>query len=144
MTCIYCGNPTKVMNSRKTVRSNETWRRRVCTVCGAVFTTAETVDFTRTFMVEEQSGNLVPFLPEKLLISLYDSLRHRSTAITDAQALHKTVINQIVRVQHTEPRPGVVQAATIKRCALRSLQRFDSAAATHYTAYHPEKSQDRL
>lgn len=83
--------------------------------------------------VKQPNGRLEPFLRDKLLVSVYDSLRHRKTAITDATALTATIAARAY---------GLADHAVIERDVLIEvtyavLERFDTVAATHYQAYHP-------
>lgn len=134
MVCIYCSGQTQVINSRHQKRLNSVWRRRKCTNCEAIFSTIEQADAARALRVSSHNG-LEPFSREKLLISLYDSLRHRKTAIEDATALIGTIESLIL--------PHVSSAAinrdTIIEITAGVLKRFDRVAATHYEAFHPPK-----
>src|SRR5687768_9890096 len=94
MKCIYCGSKTGVINSRLQKKTNQTWRRRQCSDCGAVFTTEEAV-LTDHSVVVINKTHTEPFSRDRLLLSIYDSLKHRKTAITDATALLGTVWGQL-------------------------------------------------
>jgi len=80
-----------------------------------------------------KDGSSTPFVRETLLQSLYESLKHRPNALTEALALTDTVINKLLpRVSQAKlNRTDVIQVAH------QVLQRFDRAAAVHYQAYHP-------
>lgn len=131
MVCPFCQNPTRVTNSRTQKRANSTWRRRRCRQCHAIFTTVESIDFSKSIVVEAQSGAYEPFERDKLLLSVYDALRHRNTAQTDATALTGTIIAQLLR--HKASSLSVI---TIAQTAHTVLQRFDTAAGVHYRAFH--------
>jgi hypothetical protein len=81
----------------------------------------------------DAKGTDKPFVRETLLQSLYDSLKHRSAALTDALALTDTVISKLL--------PHVNQASLNRRDVVHTahgvLQRFDRAAAVQYKAFHP-------
>jgi len=132
MVCIYCGNPTSVVNSRHQKKANQVWRRRKCAVCQAIFTTLEGVDATQALRVHKDT-HFEPFSRDTLLLSIYDSLRHRKTAVTDATALTGTVLSRLY---------PLIQDATLEKDAIAEittaiLDNFDKAAATHYQAFHP-------
>jgi transcriptional repressor NrdR len=132
MVCIYCGGGTKVTNSRPQKRMNAIWRRRQCLRCGAIFTTTEAADLLRSWRIQKKSV-LEPFSRDNLFVSIYDSLKHRKTALEDASGLTDTVINKCL--EH-------VANATLDRddlvtVAAQTLKHFDKAAASHYTAFHP-------
>ena len=132
MVCIYCGGDTKVTNSRGQKKSNQIWRRRQCLNCLAVFSTEERA-VTDNSLLFARLKRVEPFSREKLLLSVYDALRHRKTAITDATALCDTIWHKL---------PAHIQGAQIQRDDLVKathavLQRFDRAGATAYLAFHP-------
>ena len=133
MVCIQCGQDTQVTNSRHQKRSNQVWRRRQCRVCGLVFTTEEKIDYSASWRVRDTNGQLRPFAPLKLTLSLYRSLGHRSTALEDASQLAQTIIHKL------PVQLGVIEQATITQTTLVALRRFDKAACTHYEAHHSHR-----
>lgn len=133
MVCIYCSSSTQVMNSRLQKRLNQVWRRRKCSACGNTFTTHETIDLTSSVMVQYSSSKLSPFNKDILLLSIYESCKHRPTAIDDAVALTQTIIS-LLRGQLAN---SIVQRDTIIDTAMSVLGHFDKPAATIYKAYHP-------
>ncbi len=74
-----------------------------------------------------------PFSRDQLLLSIYDSLRHRKTATMDASALTGTILSQLYPLIHE----ATIERDTIVEIAAATLDRFDTAAATHYRAFHP-------
>lgn len=156
MVCIYCRGDLSVSNSRPQKRSNQTWRRRLCGACGALFTSIEALDLSQALSVDSDNhkhnnkytksshSELKPFDRDKLFISLYKSLQHRPAAISDARGLSDTVVAHIcVQVAGRQKAGGQrsqVAVSTIYTIVLRTLQRFDKAAATHYAAFHPQRS----
>lgn len=134
MVCIYCSGETKVTNSRLQKRANRIWRRRQCLNCGAIFTTEEQVVTEQSILVRKISA-VEPFSRDKLLLSLYESLRHRKTAVSDATGLTDTIWSQLLpHIQHAS-----VTREDIVKTAASVLKRFDKAAATSYAAFHPVK-----
>ncbi len=145
MVCLYCQGDLAVSNSRPQKSRNQTWRRRPCKACGAVFSSIEALDLSQAIVVAKSSQNstsshngnnsltLQPFDRDKLFISLYESLRHRPNAASDARGLADTVIAHIITSNHH----GQTDARTIADTALNTLRRFDTAAASHYAAFHP-------
>jgi transcriptional regulator NrdR family protein len=133
MVCIYCASPTQVTNSRLQKRVNQVWRRRQCSNCGSNFTTHEVVDFGSTIAVQYSIRKLRPFSRDILLVSVYESCKHRSDALSDASALTQTIIGQLLaHIQEGKLDRDVIAAVTTA-----VLERFDKAAATMYAAYHP-------
>lgn len=132
MVCIYCVCETQVYNSRPQKRSNTVWRRRRCIACQAQFTTVEQYDLQRSVIVHGTIG-LKPFIRDKMFISIYDSLKHRKTALSDATALTDTVMAQLL----SQVRGGVLERDVIASVCATVLKRFDKTAATYFVAYHP-------
>jgi transcriptional repressor NrdR len=135
MVCIYCSGELAVSNSRPQKSRNQTWRRRPCKACGAVFTSTEAIDLQQALSVSK-NGRLQPFDRDQLFISLYESLRHRVTAAHDARALTDTVVGHIIK----NGADGAIDSRTIQRQVLNTLRRFDHAAATYYEAFHPQST----
>jgi transcriptional repressor NrdR len=134
MVCVYCGSATKVINSRKQRRGNGIWRRRECLACGAVFTSHELADLSESLRVAATVNHkrLAPFSRDRLFIDIYESCRHRETAVGDAASLAQTIIDELLAVT----KDGIVERATIVTTASKVLKRFDKPAATFYAAYH--------
>lgn len=149
MVCIYCDNSfgntggatagkkssrLAVSNSRPQRSRNQTWRRRLCTACGAVFTSIEAIDLSQALAVQyADATQLAPFDRDELFISLYNSLRHRTSPTREARDLADTVTAHIISAAEH----GRVSARTITQTCLNTLRHFDEAAATHYAAFHP-------
>ncbi len=139
MVCIYCGSTTKVTNSRPEKRRGGVWRRRECLECGAIFTSREQADLSESLRVTNQADNkeLRPFCRDQLFLDLYASCKHRPTALGDATALTRTVIDLLL----PQAVDGLLTRKKILQTTHAVLSRFDTAAATLYAAYHPETSR---
>lgn len=134
MVCIYCSSHTQVVNSRHQRRANAVWRRRRCIECTNIFSTLENADYEKSWVVRQADGTLVPFLRDKLLVSIYNSCQHRPQALQDAIGLSNTVLTALL----PEARSSALPASVIANHILTTLRRFDTAAATHYQAFHPQ------
>ena len=132
MVCLYCGSPTKVTNSRTRADNLLVWRRRSCQQCKAVFTTLEQIDRQSAVAVKKRNGHIEPFLRDKLLISVYDSLKHRKTALTDATALSDTIIRSVL----TKMTDGSLKIDDLVSTTHLVLLRFDKPAAVYYASFH--------
>ena len=132
MKCIYCGAETQVTNSRHQKRVNQVWRRRKCQECGAVFSTHESAAYDAAWRVRTAQGVLQPFNQNKLLVSLYKSLEHRTSALGDADALTSTIMGKLLATAQN----GLLDRSDIVRTALEILKRFDTPASVHYAAFH--------
>lgn len=133
MVCYTCGGETAVLNSRPQKRTNQVWRRRRCTLCDTVYTTTESIDYAKSLMVHRPTTkHLVPLERDRLLLSLYKSLGHRPTALTDAGGLCATIITKVAPLAKN----NVVETRQIIETTLVALNRFDKLAAQHYQAFH--------
>lgn len=132
MVCPYCGSDTQVTNSRRQKKANQVWRRRVCKTCGAIFTTLEGIDTSQALMYTHHKHS-EPFSRDTLLLSIYDSLKHRKTATKDATALTATVMSHLYPLIHD----ASLSRDTVTEVTAATLERFDPIAATHYRAFHP-------
>lgn len=131
MVCIYCSHDTQVINSRHQKRLNQVWRRRKCLSCGAVFTTNESVDLSGVLRVRKSTA-LEPFSRDILLLSVYESLKHRKSALQDAGALTSTIVAAL----HPLAEDTVLDRDVITTVTSSVLERFDRLAASHYAAFH--------
>lgn len=131
MICIYCGKKLAVTNSRIQKKQNSVWRRRRCLSCGALFTTSERIDLSKTMIIKRSESLLEPFSREKMQSSIYESCKHRSAPESDAESLTNTIVNQLLK-QSSHPS---IELSELKKVVMSTLSRFDSAAATHYKAY---------
>lgn len=135
MVCIYCANKTAVINSRRQKRSNKIWRRRQCLKCKAVFTTSESVDLDKSLVIKSDS-QYKPLKRDKLFVSVYDSLRHRKTALNDATALTDTIINRLYAKHSAQ-----IEKADVIKISSEVLKKFDKAGYVYYSAYHSIKAK---
>lgn len=135
MFCIYCNGDTAVTNSRKQKKTNSIWRRRRCLECDQMVTTVELADLSSAVLVISPAKKKpVAFSRDKLFISIYTSMKHRSSAIMDAEQIASTVIAQL-RPSFSE---GQVTTDKIAQATYKVLKRFDTPASTQYKAFHPE------
>jgi transcriptional regulator NrdR family protein len=134
MVCIHCQSETQVSNSRLQKKLNRVWRRRSCSQ-GHVFTTLESADYASQWLVISAAKRLQPFSRDKLFISLYQSLQHRKTALSDANALTDTIMQKLAQ----QIIDGVIASTTVTSITQVALTRFDKAASSHYQAFHPSQ-----
>lgn len=131
MVCIYCCSETQVVNSRHQKRVNQTWRRRRCERCKAIFTTLEQADLASALRVKSAKG-YKPFSRDELFITIYDSLKHRKTALNDARGLTDTIVAKL----YTHIELAMIDKQQITDMTIDVLKRFDKVAAIHYQAFH--------
>lgn len=132
MVCIYCGAKTRITNSRPQKRLLQTWRRHTCTRCQAVFTTHERADLSGSVRITYPDGSMRPYQRTQLLISLHESLGHRTDSLEAAEELEATITGQLLKqaLGAKLARQDVIQAAHT------ALRRFDQAGAVYYHARH--------
>ncbi len=133
MVCVYCGGETRVINSRAQKRDNQTWRRRACLTCKAVFTTEESVLYRGSISVKRKDGSFQPFSRDKLFFSIFLACGHRKDALAAASALTDTVVSRII---HQIKSPELPSGEIVKLTS-SVLKKFDKAAYAQYSAYHP-------
>ena len=134
MVCIYCLSKTGIVNSRHLARSNQTWRRRQCLKCKALMTTLEEANYSGLWMVAKDK-NIKPFDRDKLFLSIYDSLKHRKTAISDANGITSTIIAKLAK----NCSDGRIEHQKLIDITTSCLKNFDKPALVHYQAYYYPK-----
>jgi len=135
MVCIYCGGNTRVTNSRSSKKNPGIWRRRHCDNCNAIFTTSESPDLSVSISVIKREGSLETFSIDDLYVSIFKSLSHRREALNDARHLTNTITTNLL----AECINGAIKIDALKIVCLDTLNKFDKAAATYYSAYYPNK-----
>lgn len=73
-----------------------------------------------------------PFSRDELLLHIYDSLKHRKTAMNDATALTDTIIGRIV----SKNSEAIITNAYLSDIVDDVLQNFDKVSSIHYQAYY--------
>lgn len=136
MVCSYCFHKTEVINSRLQKRTNSVWRRRNCLSCGVVFSSIEQIDYEKTWVVQYSDGTSLPFLRDRILLSIYKSCGHRPQATQDSISLTRTVLGHLQ--DQVANGNGTVTARTIASTIHIALRHFDMAAAVHYKAFHQD------
>jgi transcriptional regulator NrdR family protein len=132
MVCIYCQGKTQVTNSRHQKRNNAVWRRRSCIQCTLVFTTLEQAELRSGIMVRSIQG-LRPLERDILLLSVYESCKHRQKALEESSHLTNTIIGYVLRQIDAD---GTIEQEKLHTIVQQVLGRFDPAAATIYKAYN--------
>jgi transcriptional repressor NrdR len=131
MVCIYCSGKLGVGNSRPQKKLNQVWRRRKCVNCGAALTSIEAIDLSAAISVQVQNSSEA-FSRDKLFISIFESCKHRKTALADATALTDTVIGRLL----LQIEDASLSKEKIRQTIVEILKNFDQPASVHYQAYH--------
>lgn len=131
MRCPFCGHPdTQVKDSRPTEDNSSIRRRRVCSACGARFTTFERVQL-RELVVAKTNGMREPFEREKLMRSLKTALRKRPI---EAERLER-VVNSLVR-QMESLGENEITSGKIGEMAMQALESLDKVAYVRYASVY--------
>jgi transcriptional repressor NrdR len=131
MVCAYCGNETKVTNSRLQKRNNQVWRRRQCLRCSAIFTTHEAIDLSQALLVD-LGASTQPFLADKLFTDVLAALKdHRGRYIAAREITSTVTKNLLKNRQSPSFGPKAISNATAE-----VLKRFDKRAWLRYVAEH--------
>lgn len=83
-------------------------------------------------MVQRGQRLLEPFERDRLFVSVYESCKHRPTALADATGLLLTITANVLHAAND----GTIERNQLATIVHETLERFDSAAATVYGAYH--------
>jgi transcriptional regulator NrdR family protein len=113
----------------------------MCQKCERIYTTAEKIDYEKTWTVEyaektAKRPQKAPFVREKLLISIHSTIGHRDRPLNDALGLTDTIIGKLGH--RGAVIDGNVTSTAIATLTLDTLKRFDNTAATVYQAYHAD------
>jgi len=132
MVCVYCGQETKVINSRHQRRNNSVWRRRQCLNCSAVFTSHEKADLSSVLRVV-RGQNIENFNEDFIFTELLLALGPRPKVFIDARELTSTVIKHLMAL----PGSPVFDTKQISKVVSATLKRFDRQAWHRYSSEHP-------
>lgn len=131
MRCPFCGNDdSQVKDSRPTEDHAAIRRRRLCTNCGARFTTFERVQL-RELTVLKKNGQREAFDREKLLGSMRTSLRKRNV---DPERVER-VVNSIVRRLESSGE-SEIRAETIGEMVMEALHQLDQVAYVRFASVY--------
>ena len=131
MLCPFCSSEdTQVKDSRPAEDGNAIRRRRLCSNCGARFTTFERVQL-REINVVKRSGRRSVFDRDKLERSFQIALRKRDV---NADEIARS-INEIVRQLESHPE-GDVPSAQVGELVMDALSQLDKVAYVRYASVY--------
>jgi transcriptional regulator NrdR family protein len=90
------------------------------------------VDLATSLVVRRKDDTMTPFRRDQLFVSILQAVGHRDESIMDAGALTATITAKLI----DSAKSAALGTGDITRTALQTLERFDSAAAVQYAAYH--------
>ncbi|MFZ5609296.1 MAG: transcriptional regulator NrdR [Pseudomonadota bacterium] len=131
MRCPFCGNEdTQVKDSRPTEDNSAIRRRRLCTACGARFTTFERVQL-RELTVVKRSGKREPFDRDKLERSVKIALRKRPVEPERVERMINGLVRQLESMGESE-----VPVDVIGQLAMEGLEGLDKVAYVRFASVY--------
>lgn len=139
MRCIYCGQSTKVTNSRS--RQTKVWRRRQCTNCSRLFSTYETPDFSNLLAVLDDTGatkqSVKAFCYAKFLISIVKACDHIPTNHElHAENIASRVLVSLVRKDTGQSSIIRISRKTLAKQTAKELEKLDKISFIKYCSAH--------
>ncbi len=136
MHCPFCGSDdTQVKDSRPAEDNSAIRRRRVCTECGARFTTFERVQLRDMNVIKSDDRRQV-FDRDKVMNSMQIALRKRPV---EAEQIDKAV-NSIVRQLESMGEPEI-PSSQIGELVMRALARLDQVGYIRYASVYKDFCQ---
>lgn len=137
MRCPYCNSTdSQVKDSRPDIDDGIIRRRRVCSECGAKFTTVERVQM-RDLIVRKNSGKTEPFDREKLKRSIKIACRNRE--VNDDQI--EKLVTSIHRRLETETTDDAVSSEMVGKMVSDSLLNLDPIAFIRFVSVYRKFSK---
>lgn len=131
MRCPFCGNDdTQVKDSRPTEDNSAIRRRRICSQCGARFTTFERVQL-RELTVVKSNGDREPFDREKLVRSMRIALRKRPVEGERIERIVNSIVRQLESAGDTD-----VPSKTVGEMAMQALATLDQVGYVRYASVY--------
>jgi transcriptional repressor NrdR len=127
---------SQVKDSRPDTEDNSIRRRRICSTCGAKFTTVERVQL-RDLRVRKSGGRVEPFDRDKIKRSIQIACRKRN--ITDAQI--ETITTSIHRRLETKTENDVICSDQIGNMVSDSLMELDPIAFIRFASVYRKFSK---
>ncbi len=131
MRCPFCSSEdTQVKDSRQAEDGSAVRRRRLCSKCGARFTTFERVQL-RPLMVIKSDGTKVPFEREKLMRSLQIALQKRPIDDDRIEQMASGIVRQLESSGNSE-----VPSKHIGELVMEGLAELDKIAYVRYASVY--------
>lgn len=136
MHCPFCGNDdTQVKDSRPTEDGAAIRRRRVCSGCGARFTTFERVHL-RDMTVVKNDGRKQMFDRDKVTRSMNIALRKRPVDPEQIEKSVSAIVRQLESMGEQE-----IPSARIGELVMRALVRLDQVGYIRYASVYKDFCQ---
>lgn len=131
MRCPFCQNEeTQVKDSRPSEDNSSIRRRRLCTGCGARFTTFERVQL-RELTVVKRNGRRTPFDRAKLERSVDLALRKRNVDPERVERMINGLVRQLESMGESD-----IPAETIGKLVMEGLESLDHVAYIRFASVY--------
>lgn len=131
MRCPFCGNDeTQVKDSRPSEDGGAIRRRRLCSGCGARFTTFERVQL-RELTVVKKNGRRSPFDRDKLTRSVELALRKRNVDPERVDRMISGLVRQLESMGESE-----VSSDVIGKLVMEGLESLDQVAYIRFASVY--------
>lgn len=131
MRCPFCQNDeTQVKDSRPSEDNSAIRRRRLCTGCGARFTTFERVQL-RELTVIKRNGRRTPFDRAKLERSVDLALRKRNVDPERVERMINGLVRQLESMGESD-----VSAETVGKLVMEGLESLDHVAYIRFASVY--------
>ena len=131
MRCPFCGNDdTQVKDSRPTEDNSAIRRRRLCTACGARFTTFERVQL-RELIVVKRGGQRETFDRDKLERSIGIALRKRPVEQERVERMINGLVRRLESMGDSE-----ISVDIIGQLAMEGLESLDKVAYVRFASVY--------
>lgn len=133
MVCIYCGNKTKVTNSRAQKTNLATWRRRECLKCHSVVTSIENISLEDAIRVEKRNQSLEPFWRDKIYLSICKAIDHLDNSAVTAMFLTNTVLRHLFKA--SKDINPIIKSDYVSITVSKVLKNYNAAASIKYLSF---------
>ena len=131
MRCPFCSHEdTQVKDSRPTEDKSAIRRRRLCTSCGARFTTFERVQL-RELTIVKKNGRKTVFDRDKLERSINIALRKRPVDPDHVERMINGLVRQLESLGESE-----IPSETVGRIVMDALSNLDQVAYVRFASVY--------
>ncbi|NLK00645.1 MAG: transcriptional regulator NrdR [Clostridia bacterium] len=132
MRCPYCGDDSRVLESRSTEEGKSIRRRRECISCTERFTTYERVEKIPIFVVKKD-GRREPFDPNKIFKGLVKACEKRPVSVEALKQLVGEIEAQLINKGETE-----VASKLVGELVMDRLKGLDAVAYVRFASVYRE------
>jgi len=136
MRCPFCNHDdTQVKDSRPSEDNSAIRRRRICSQCGARFTTFERVQL-RDMTVIKNDGRKQIFDRDKIIRSMQVALRKRPVEAEQIELTVNAIVRQLESMGESE-----IPSSQVGELVMRALARMDQVAYIRYASVYRDFCQ---